>query len=121
MDGETMLDLRGSAKFLGIGEAYMRTLIRKGVIPTALQPIAKDSQVRKHMLKVSDLEAFRDREQHRTGARADGRNRYLIHLNSEELEGLQEFLTINYPEVEVRRAVKPKYGTAEPEDEIDEE
>lgn len=113
-DSNTKLDLKEAARYLGLGEQYIRTLVRKGLLPTTMVPLRDGAVTLKHMITVKDLDAFRDRETHRTGARADGRNKYLLYANQEEYEGVTELLTTNYPEVEIRRAY-PGKAAAEPE------
>jgi hypothetical protein len=55
-----VLDVKGAAAALGVGETAVRRFIEDGLIPTVQMPSAKypGEQSRRILIAVSDLEAF---------------------------------------------------------------
>lgn len=92
-DGKPLLSLNAVSQRAGLTPQYVRTLIRKGILPSTLVPVAFESKVVRHMISEADLEAFQNRLTQRT-KRDDKRNKYVFYATPEEKEQVLQALTV---------------------------
>lgn len=76
-----------AANYLNLHSHYVRKLVREGKIETEMVNVTPTSKVKKHMISQVTLDNYKKNHETRTN-RTDGRNKYTIYLNQEELESL---------------------------------
>lgn len=103
---EAVLTLKQMVETSGKSAIYLRRVILEGKLPSTKAQIG-DTKVYRHEVKVSDFEAWLNATGTRS-RRADGRNKFFIYANSEELEILSAFLKEKAMELPIERAHKPK-------------
>ena len=77
-------DIPAAAKELSYTQSYVRSLIRRGLLKSTLQPIARGAKVRKHMVSRDDIKTFQ-RNRTRRSRRKDGRNKWIVYANFDEM------------------------------------
>jgi len=100
--------IREAATMLGVGQPFVRVLLRKGTLTSRLTPIYEGARVKKHLILVSSLVGYMNRERLGAGPRPDGRNKYVLYLKVGESEVLRDFIEANLPGVSLTRANPPK-------------
>lgn len=99
-------DIKQAAEYLGINVQYMRKLILDGKVKATKVRVAPDSDVMKWVVAEEDLIA---RKTNNHSVRDDGRNKYVVYADKNEIERLRSLLEENgiaIPEIE--RANKPE-------------
>ena len=81
--------IRESSAKLGVSEMYLRKMISSGKIQTSKVQIS--DHVWRHEISSAELESFKNRTSNRT-SREDGRNKYVIYLNTTEFGKIQKML-----------------------------
>lgn len=83
-------DIKSGAVYLGCDEMYLRKLIRDGKIKTNLVQIA-GTKIWKHEIAEEELKGWKERARTHT-SRTDGRNKYTVYANAQEIAAMQEWL-----------------------------
>jgi len=89
------LSIKEAAIYLGVTEAYLRRLVRRGRIAATKVPLTEGAQVHKYVIATDTLDAFRSRVR---SHRPDGRRAYKIYLTPAELVELAERFDIRRPD-----------------------
>jgi hypothetical protein len=102
-----------AAKALEVTEAYIRLMIREGVIESSLEPVSEGSRVTKHMIADVELAAFAQREGRRAPRRKDGRLKCVFYATMNELNLVKEILYGTHEEglMEVAQTMITSKGT----------
>jgi len=85
------LSIVEAAKYLNIGEAYLRTLIRKGRIKTSRVPLREGSIVFKHVIAITELDAWKNQARHVVGSR-NGATAFRIQVKAADVPQVREAL-----------------------------
>ena len=89
-----------AALALGLSTHYIRSLLRRGIVKSTLEPIAKDSAVTRHSILKAELVSFLVHGT-RKPKRRDGRNKYVLYASADEIIRIRETLkTMGLPHVE---------------------
>jgi len=89
---EQQYDIYQAANMLQVSAAYVRMMVRNKQIETTMVPIKEGSQVMKHLISQSELDAFGEREYKRAPRRTDGRAKCCFYASEEELRLVKELL-----------------------------
>jgi hypothetical protein len=81
-------DIKDAAKEAEMSEVYLRRLILQGKVKTTKVNVS--ANVWKHMISEEDLIALKSKMNHHN-TREDGRNRFVLYANQDELAKLAEF------------------------------
>lgn len=116
---KTEMSIKEAARYLDVGEQYIRVLIRKGTLHPQKTPLSAGARVVRNMIPVAELDMLKNREIRHFGRRDDGRNKFVIYLSPEEFTHLQMMLDENLPAIAsfLIRAVPPRTSEEE-EDEV---
>lgn len=87
------LTIHQSAARLSLTPQYVRTLIRRGVLPSTQEPISLGSSVFRHMLDVSDLDVFAEGYVKKT-RRGDGRHKWIVYATFQEMDDVKNALRV---------------------------
>lgn len=88
---ERQYDIKEAADALGFSQIYIRTLIRRGTIPTTKVPLAEGSLVTRHMISQSELDRFLHELPHKS-RRSDGRNKFIMYARPDEYSAAYQCL-----------------------------
>jgi excisionase family DNA binding protein len=110
-----MYTIPEAAKELEVTEAYIRMMIREGVIETTMVPTREGSRVTKHTISDEELEAFAHREGKRAPRRRDGRSKCVFYATLEELDRVKELLYATHEDglMTVAQTMTTTRGTTE--------
>jgi len=86
-----MYTINQAATFVGLTAPYVRSLIRKGKLPSQLLPLTEGSKVLRHHVMETDLIEYRDNAPRKI-RRTDGRRKYSIYVRDGELDAVLEAL-----------------------------
>jgi hypothetical protein len=107
IDPKASYNITAAASLLGIKPFHMHELLlAKGDKPAripAQKELIPGTKTQRWVVKGSELIKYAETRKSGVGQRADGRNKYTIHLTAEELAKVQKFLG-TLPEVKIARA-----------------
>jgi hypothetical protein len=89
---EEWFDIPQAAEELDLSPAYIRLMVRQGVIETKLEPIREGSGIKHHLISKTELMAFAGRDNGRAPRRNDGRRKCVLYALPEELDRIKELL-----------------------------
>jgi hypothetical protein len=96
---KTTMTIKEAARYLDVGEQYIRLLIRNGTFETQLNPISEGAHVSRHEIPLAEIEAFKGRTARHFGRREDGRNKFVVYLSPEEHVKITKLLEETMPQV----------------------
>jgi len=88
----TKFTIPQAAKELKVTEAWVRTAIRMGDLPSTMEPTFKGSRVMKHMISKKALDQFANRDNRRASRRDDGRAKWFFYASPEEVRLMKEVM-----------------------------
>lgn len=103
---EKMYSIKSASSELGLSQVYIRRMIQQGKIQTNKTMIG-DSEVWKHEIAESELNRWHSDSSKRT-QRNDGRNKYTLYANDEELAQIRKLLEANDIGSILERSNKPE-------------
>lgn len=108
-------DINETAKLMNFTPAYVRSLIRKGLLASELEPIVPETLVKHHVITDAEVKRFMGQSR-RTAHRKDGRNKFVIYMDTDERTRVLKVLTDNKLEdvaatIRAWNALKPKENT----------
>jgi hypothetical protein len=77
------LDISAIARRTSFTPPYVRSLIRRGLLPSIQRPIREGADVKKHYVKETDLLTYLESSTRKT-KRLDGRNKFIFYANHAE-------------------------------------
>jgi uncharacterized protein (DUF111 family) len=98
-----MYSIKEARKELNLSEVYIRRMIQQEKLNTT--KVAISAEVWKHMISEEDLLAWRKNSNQRS-IREDGRNKFVIYANADELAKIQQLLKANNINSPLERANK---------------
>ena len=87
-------NLEKTAEMMHFTTAYIRSLIRKGLLVSEKEPIVPESLVTRHMISDEEIARFMGQTR-RTTHRVDGRNKFVVYMDPVECEKVKRLLTEN--------------------------
>lgn len=103
VEGVEMLDINEVAMRYNLSAVYVRNAIRHGKLATTLTAVSETSKTQKHMIAVSDVEAWRAASSARSH-REDGRSKYNLYATAEERAAIEALLANNQIEALITKA-----------------
>ena len=85
-----------AAKLLKLSEAYVRMMIRRGIIKSEKRPIREGSFVMQHWVSQQEIDMFANRESRRAPRRGDGRAKWCFYATEDEALRVQELLYLSH-------------------------
>jgi len=101
---DTKLSIKDIVFMTGFTPAYIRKLIREGSLIATDEPIEEGSEVKRKMITLESFDAYMAKP--RRHARADHRNRYILHANDEEIAVITEAAKANGLNIQLQRAYR---------------
>ncbi len=98
--------IKTAAQVSGLSEVYIRRAIQTKKLPT-LKVQIEGTEIFRHEIKVEDFEAWRNGAGNHT-VRTDGRNKFVLYANPNELAKLNEFLAKEKLGASIEKANKPE-------------
>jgi len=87
-------NIEDTAKLMNFTPNYVRALIRKGALKSALEPIVPESLVKRHMVSDEAITEYLTGTVSRA-RRKDGRNKFVVYMSHEESPKVQALLRAN--------------------------
>ena len=91
-----------------LSPVYVRRMIQRGEIKTELVPISEGSKTEKHLIDREEIIRWRSTKGLNRTNREDGRMKFVLYADSNEIEQIQKLLESNQIESIITRANKVK-------------
>ena len=98
-----LYNLESAAAYLGIKRFHMHELVVKGKVPAVKQAHPEFPKIIRWVVTQEALDTYKATRKQGVGKRADGRNKFTIHLTVEELVKVQAALK-DLPGVQIARS-----------------
>lgn len=101
------LSIKDVCEQFELSPVYVRRMIQRGEIKTELVPVSEGSKTTKHMIDQEEIIRWRASKANRS-TREDGRSKYVLYANADEIKAIESLLETNAIEAIVVRANKVK-------------